>query len=90
MNSELLVAFTTLLSMSIKVVWGECELKSFESLIWNINRQTLLMYLDFAKPFNIHTHTDDVQRGAVILQDNRSIGFLFAKAAGITNVRCDH
>jgi RNase H-like domain found in reverse transcriptase len=44
-----------------------------------ISKETLLAYLDFDKPFVIHTDDSHTQLGAVISQDNKPIAFYSRK-----------
>jgi hypothetical protein len=44
-----------------------------------LSKETVLAYPDFAKPFEIYTHTSLTQLGAVITQDNRPIAFFSRK-----------
>ena len=55
--------------------WTEEHQKAFEHLKKSISRETLLVYPDFNKPFEIHTDASKVQLGAVISQDNKPIAF---------------
>jgi hypothetical protein len=40
-----------------------------------IRKETLLLYPDFNKPFNIHTHASHTQQGAVISKNNKPVAF---------------
>ena len=55
--------------------WTEEHQKAFEHIKKSISRETLLVYPDFNKPFEIHTDASKVQLGAVISQDNKPIAF---------------
>ena len=59
--------------------WNEEHQKAFEHMKWSISRETLLVYPDFSKPFDIHTNASKVQLGAVISQYNKPITFYSRK-----------
>ncbi len=44
-----------------------------------MGRETLLVYPDFSKAFNIHTDASNIQLGAVISQEERPIAFYSRK-----------
>ena len=50
--------------------WTKEHQKAFEHMKISISRETLLVYPNFRKPFEIHTDNSKVQLGAVISQDN--------------------
>lgn len=40
-----------------------------------LQKETVLAYSDFLKPFNLYTNASDVQLGATLVQEEKPIGF---------------
>ncbi len=53
--------------------------QAFDNVKAAIAKETVLVYPDFSKPFEIYTDASSMQLGAVITQDNRPIVFLSRK-----------
>ena len=78
-SSETLTPLPTMTSKQATWNWTKEHQKAFEHMIKSISRETLLVYPDFNKPFDIHTDASKVQLGAVISQDNKPIAFYSRK-----------
>jgi hypothetical protein len=53
--------------------------QAFDDVKAAIEKETVLAYPDFLKPFKIYTDASLMQLGAVITQDNRPIAFFSRK-----------
>ena len=78
-RSDTLTPLTQMTSKQANWKWTEEHQKAFEHMKKSISRETLLVYPDFNKPFEIHTDASKVQLGAVISQDNKPIAFYSRK-----------
>ena len=78
-RSDTLTLLTQMTSTQANWNWTEEHQKAFEHMKKSISRETLLVYPDFNKPFEIHTDASKVQLGAVISQDNKPIAFYSRK-----------
>ena len=58
------------------------EQKAFDDIKKVMARETLLVYPDFNKTFEIHTDASRRQIGSVITQDNKPIAFYSRKLRG--------
>ena len=67
-SSELLAPLTSVIFNECKWDRTDKHKKAFEAIKNVISRETLLSYLDFNQPFDIHTDASDLQLGAVISQ----------------------
>ena len=56
--------------------WDEVHQRAFNHVKATIAREVVLAYPDFSKVFEIYTNASSKQLGAVITQENRSIGKL--------------
>ena len=63
----------------VKWHWGPEQANSFENIKRVMTKETLLYYLDFNKPFEIHVDTPLCQIGVVIIQDNKPVAFYSRK-----------
>jgi hypothetical protein len=55
--------------------WDPIHQQAFDNVKAAIAKETVLVYLDFLKPFEIYMDASSMQLGAVITQDNRPIAF---------------
>ena len=72
-RSHTLKPLTQMTSKQATFKWNEEHKKAFEHMKKSISRETLLVYPDFSKPFDIHTDASKVQLGAVISQKTKPI-----------------
>jgi hypothetical protein len=59
--------------------WDPIHQQAFNNVKAAIAKETVLAYLDFLKPFGIHTDASATQLRAVMTQDNRPIAFFNRK-----------
>ena len=78
-RSHTLTSLTQMTSKEATFKWTEEHQKAFDHMKKSISRETLLVYPDFSKPFEIHTDASKVQLGAVISQNNKPIAFYSRK-----------
>ena len=81
-RSHILAPLNKLLSKESKWQWTELEKKAFDDIKKVMARETLLVYPDFNKTFEIHTDASRRQIGSVITQDNKPIAFYSRKLRG--------
>ena len=81
-QSYLLQPLTVLTSMKVKFKWTVAEQKSFDDIKLIVDCNTLLIYPDFNKRFDIHTGASQYLLGAVIGQDGKPIAFYSRKITG--------
>ena len=62
-RSPLLHPFTTLVSNKVKFKWTDVEKKAFYEIKCKVIRDTLLIYPDLNKLFDIHTDSSGFQLG---------------------------
>jgi hypothetical protein len=74
-----LAPLTALSSKTVKWQWTDVEQNAFDEMKKIISRETLLTYLNFHLPFEIHTDASHTQLGSVISQDKRPIAFYSRK-----------
>ena len=74
-QSYLLQPLTVLTSMKVKFKWTVAKQKSFDDIKLIVDCNTLLIYPDFNKYYDIHTGASEYQLGAVIVQDGKPIAF---------------
>ena len=74
-RSEFLAPLTSLTSNQCKWDWKDKHQKLFKAIKNVISRETLLSYLDFNQPFDIHTDASDLQLSAVISQHKNQLHF---------------
>jgi hypothetical protein len=55
--------------------WEEAQDKAFQEIKKLISKNTMLIFPDFNKVFEIHTDASDYQIGSVISQDQKPIAF---------------
>ena len=78
-RASLLAPLTALTSVKSKWKWTEVEQKAFEEIKKVIAKETLLIYPNFNKRFDVHTDASDKQLGAVISQKGLPIAFYSRK-----------
>ena len=80
-RSHLLTPFTDISSgpKGKKISWNDELEQAFNDVKAMICKQTLLIYPDWNKPFEIHTDASDYQLGAVISQNGKPIAFFSRK-----------
>jgi hypothetical protein len=59
--------------------WEEAQDKAFQEIKKLISKNTMLIFPDFNKVFEIHTDAFDYQLGSVISQDQKSIALYCKK-----------
>ena len=59
--------------------WDEAQDKAFQEIKKLISKNTMLIFPDFNKVFEIHTDASDYQLGSVIRQDQKPIAFYSKK-----------
>jgi hypothetical protein len=69
-RSDTLAPLTALTSKTAVWNWTEIHQKAFDTMKKIMSRETLLAYLNFNLPFEIHTDASHTQLGAVVLQNN--------------------
>ena len=69
----------------MKFKWTDVEQKSFDDIKCTVSHDTLLLYLDFNKRFDIHTDAINYQLGAVIIQNGKPIAFYSRKLTETQN-----
>ena len=72
---NLIRPLTALTSTKVTFKWTDVEQKAFDKIKWIVDRDTLLIYPDFNKRFDIHVGASDFQLGEVISQDGKPISF---------------
>ena len=60
-------------------VWGRDQQKAFEEVKEMIQKEALLQYPDFTKPFDLFTDASDIQLGATLVQEGKPLGFFTRK-----------
>ena len=78
-RSAVLAPLTALTSKTAKWKWTDVEQKAFDTIKKILSKETLLVYPNFSKHFDIHTDASDYQMGAVISQENQPIAFFSRK-----------
>jgi len=80
-RSHLLTPFTEISSgpKGKKISWNDELEQAFNDTKAMICKETLLIYPDWNKPFDIHTNASDYQLGAVISQEGKPIAFFSRK-----------
>ena len=66
-QSDTLAPLNELTSSTTKWEWTENHQKAFDKTKEILSKKALLTYLDFNKPFNVHTNAFDSQLGDVII-----------------------
>ena len=81
-RSHLLHPSTALTSHKVKFEWTDVEQKVFDDIKHAVSQDTLLVYPNFNKLFDIHMDAIDYQLGAVISQNRKAIAFYSRKLTG--------
>ena len=76
-------SFNTFISNKVNFRWKDVEQKVFDEIKCIVACDTLLIYPDFNKCFDIHTDSSDFQIGAVIIQNGKPIAFYSLKLTGL-------
>ena len=74
-RSNLLHNLTVLTSNKVKFKWTDVEQKEFVEMKHIVASNTLLIYPNLHKFFDIHMYASDFQLGAVISQYGKPISF---------------
>ena len=78
-RSHILAPLTALQSNTVKWQWNTEEQSAFDEIKRIIQRETILAFPDFSKPFHIHTDSSCAQLGSVITQSDKPIAFYSRK-----------
>ena len=78
-RSHILAPLTALQSNTVKWQWNTEEQSAFDEIKRIIQRETILAFPDFSKPFHLHTDSSCVQLGSVITQSDKPIAFYSRK-----------
>ena len=62
-----------------KFIWMENHSKAFRKIKQVVAKETLLVYPDFTKHFDVHTDSSDYQLGGVVSQNQKPIAFFSRK-----------
>jgi hypothetical protein len=68
--------------------WDPIHQQAFDNLKTSIEKETVLAYPDFSKPFEIYMDASSTQLGAVIAQDNRPTAFFSRKLSETQHQKC--
>lgn len=78
-RSHLLSPLTAMTSAQSKFIWtNECQ-QAFETIKAVIQKEVMLAFPDYTKPFQIFTDASDRQLGAILQQDERTLAFFSKK-----------
>ena len=78
-RSHILSPLSKLVSKTVKWAWTETEQKAFEEAKHMIQKETMLAYPQFGKPFHVYADASDTQLGGVIMQENKPLAFYTRK-----------
>jgi hypothetical protein len=78
-RAEILAPLTTLFGKNTKFQWTQAHQEAFCKMKHAIEKETMLTYPDFTKPFIVHTDASSKQIGGVVSQNGRSLGFFSKK-----------
>jgi len=78
-RSHILSPLTAFTSAKVPWKWTEEHQNAFDEMKHVFTRETLLVYPDFNKPFDIHTDASLYQLGTCILQNGKPIAFYSRK-----------
>ena len=78
-QSHVLALLTRLQSKDVKFTWDKQSQEAFDTIKRIMQKEVLLAYPDFSKPFEIHTDASHTQLGAVIAQEGQPIVFYSRK-----------
>ena len=79
---HLLQPLTALTSKKIKFKWTCVDQKYFDEIELIVPRDTLLIYPNFNKRFDIHTYASEFHTGSVIIKYGKPIAFYIQKPTG--------
>ena len=77
--SHLLQPLTALTSTKVTSKWTDVEQQAIDKIKQIVACDTLLIYPDFNKGFDIHTDDSGFQLGALIIQDGKPIALYIHK-----------
>ena len=66
----------------MKFKWTDVENKTSDEIKKAVAQETLILYPDFNKRFDIHKYARDYQIGEVIIQNSKPIAFYSQKLTG--------
>ena len=66
-------------SKDVKFTWDKQAQEALDTIKRIMQKEVLLAYPDFSKPFEIHTDASHTQLGAVIAQEGQPIAFYLRK-----------
>jgi RNase H-like domain found in reverse transcriptase/Reverse transcriptase (RNA-dependent DNA polymerase)/Retroviral aspartyl protease len=78
-RSHILAPLAALQSNTVKWKWSTEEQSAFDEIKRIIEREAILAFPDFSKPFHIHTDSSYLQLGSVITQSDKPIAFYSRK-----------
>ena len=81
-RSHLLHPLTELKSHKVMLKWTNLEQKDFGDIKCAVSQDTLLVYPDFNKHFDIYTDVSDCQLGVVIIHNGKKNIFYSRKLTG--------
>ena len=78
-RSHILAPLTKLTGKKANWEWKEEHTEAFNSIKRVLAKETLLVYPDFSKPFELYTDASDYQLGAALMQEGKPIAFFSRK-----------
>ena len=64
-------------------IWDEHCYRAFGELKRRLTSASVLKFLEFKKPFEVHTDTSDFAIGGVLMQEGRPVAFKSKKLSDI-------
>ena len=86
-RSNILTPLTELTSFNTPWKWTYRYERAFQNIKKIISRETLLLYPNFLKLFEIHKDASNLQLGTVISQNNNPIVF-YSRKLNLAQTRC--
>ncbi|ORD97006.1 RTL1 [Hepatospora eriocheir] len=77
--SDKISTITDKLKGSKKFVWSREDTDIIESIIKDIEKQTLLYHPNYSMPFELRTDASNVAISAILTQDNKLVGIYSKK-----------
>ena len=65
-----------------KFVWTDKAEKAFELIKLCLTSASILMFLDFHQPFELHSDASKVGIGAILSQNNKPVAYFNEKLSG--------
>ena len=80
-STHILALLCRLLSTTGKLnwQWGKTEQQAFKIAKEMLSRNVILLYPDFAKPFDLYTDASNLQLDVTLVQEGKPIGFYTRK-----------